>query len=105
MPAYFRYFRRKLLPLHLNPLQSYLAGDTRWTLLLLFASVIILLGIACANVVSLQLSRAVARQSELALRAALGAGRNRLMSFLLTESLLVAFAGGACGIILAWCLV
>jgi putative ABC transport system permease protein len=94
-------FRRKLQPLHVTPLQTYLVGDTRRTLLLLFAAVVILLGISSVNVANLQLSRVAERQCELALRAALGACRGRLMWFLLSESLLVALAGGGCGILLA----
>jgi len=105
MPAYVHHIRRNLLPLQIIPLQTFLVGDTRWTLLLLLAAVAVLLGISCANVTNLQLSRAAARQCELALRAALGAGRGRLMRFLIIESLLVALAGGGCGILLAWALV
>ena len=104
MPAWLHHFRRNLQPLQITPLQNELIGDTRWTLLLLFAAVLMLLGIACANVTNLQLSRAAARQSELALRAALGAGRGRLARFLLTESLVPSLAGGAVGVLFAWCL-
>ncbi len=102
MPAWMLHFRRYLQPLQVIPLQRELAGDTRWTLLLLSAAVVVLLGIACANVANLQLSRAAARQGELALRAALGAGRIRLACFLLTESLVLSLSGALCGILLAW---
>ena len=102
MPAWLHHFRHNLQPLQITPLQNELVGDTRWTLLLLFSTVLILLGIACANVMNLQLSRAAARQGELAIRAALGAGRARLARFLLTESLVLSLGGATLGILLAY---
>jgi predicted permease len=93
--------RDRTFGMHVVGLQEQVVGDVRRALLVLVGSVALVLLIACANVANLLLTRAAGREKEVAIRTALGAGWQRLVRQLLTESILLACLGGAAGLAIA----
>jgi predicted permease len=86
----------------LVPLRDQMVGTVRPVLLVLYGAVAVVLLVACGNVANLLLMRGAARERELTIRAAIGAGRGRIARQLMVESLLLALAGGALGLVVAW---
>jgi putative ABC transport system permease protein len=90
-----------MLDIAMVPLQEQIVGGSKTTLIVLLAGSLLLLFIACANVVNLLVARMSARQGEIAVRVALGAGRGRIAQQCLAEALMLSVAAGALGVLLA----
>src|SRR5262249_15290735 len=85
-----------------SPLEDWVVGPSRRGLLLLFGAIVAVLLIACSNLTHLSLTRTLGLLRETAIRAALGAGRRRLIARALAEQLILSIAGGALGVWVAW---
>ncbi len=91
-----------MMDVAVSPLRDAMTGHVRRALLILLGAVVFLLLVACANVVNLLLAQATARERELAIRSALGAGRSRLVRQFLTEGFMLFVTGGVLGVFVAF---